>query len=239
MCIQTNKFTCFSSNCINRATCDIFKTMVKRVDDLISLYFFHHSLNEPIDSYWLYIMSTGNEELHEAINRLNKRRNEYINDKTIKTMETKEIIIVAPEGYTIDKENSTFEKIVFKKVDNKLPKTWEELQYISGAYVVDKSVLLANVVKTNGINKNVYPSRKLAEASLALPQLVQLRDRYNGDDKGFIPNTNNYIIYCRDNAIVVHEREHINAILAFRTDKLRDEFLTNFKNLIEIAKPLL
>ncbi len=30
-------------------------------------------------------------------------------------METKELKIQIPEGYEIDKENSTFEKIVFKK----------------------------------------------------------------------------------------------------------------------------
>ena len=31
--------------------------------------------------------------------------------------DTKEITITPPEGYEIDKENSTFEKIVFKKKD--------------------------------------------------------------------------------------------------------------------------
>ena len=37
----------------------------------------------------------------------------------------KEIKIEVPQGYVIDKEKSTFEKIVFKKIDNR-PKTWEE-----------------------------------------------------------------------------------------------------------------
>ena len=40
-------------------------------------------------------------------------------------METKELQIQIPEGYEIDKENSTFEKIVFKKKDTK-PRSWEE-----------------------------------------------------------------------------------------------------------------
>jgi tRNA A22 N-methylase len=41
-------------------------------------------------------------------------------------MEQKEIKITIPEGYEIDKQKSTFEKIVFKKKDNKYPKTWKE-----------------------------------------------------------------------------------------------------------------
>ena len=52
-----------------------------------------------------------------------------ITDLDIKTNETtmeKELKIEVPKGYEIDKEKSTFEKIVFKKVEDpfsKLPKT--------------------------------------------------------------------------------------------------------------------
>ena len=38
----------------------------------------------------------------------------------------KELNIQIPEGYEVDKEQSTFEKIIFKKIETKLPKTWEE-----------------------------------------------------------------------------------------------------------------
>lgn len=38
----------------------------------------------------------------------------------------KELKIEVPEGYEIDKEKSTFEKIVFKKIKVELPKTWDE-----------------------------------------------------------------------------------------------------------------
>lgn len=44
-------------------------------------------------------------------------------------MDTKKLKINIPEGYEIDKEKSTFEEIVFKKVEDpftKLPKNWEE-----------------------------------------------------------------------------------------------------------------
>ena len=42
-------------------------------------------------------------------------------------MEEKKLKINIPEGYEIDRDNSTFEEIVFKKVEDplaKLPKTW-------------------------------------------------------------------------------------------------------------------
>ena len=154
-------------------------------------------------------------------------------------MENKELNIIAPEGYEIDKENSTFEKIVFKKI-NELPKTWEDLKYISGAYISALSYIdTINSIETIPSAKNIFPTKELAEAALALAQLLQLRDRYNGDNKGFIFLENNYCIYNNRNSIHFNIYANTNSLLAFRTRELRDEFYNNFKDLIEIAKPLL
>ena len=38
-------------------------------------------------------------------------------------MKNKEFKIEVPDGYEVDKENSTFEKIIFKKVEKELPKS--------------------------------------------------------------------------------------------------------------------
>lgn len=49
-------------------------------------------------------------------------------------MEEKKLKINIPEGYEIDREKSTFEEIVFKKIEDplaKLPKTWEEYKSCS------------------------------------------------------------------------------------------------------------
>lgn len=55
-------------------------------------------------------------------------------------MEAKEMKIQVPEGYEIDREKSTFESIVFKKVEVKdLPKSWEGLLGVSGCYVDSNS----------------------------------------------------------------------------------------------------
>ena len=155
-------------------------------------------------------------------------------------MENKELNIIAPEGYEIDKENSTFEKIVFKKISDNLPKTWEELKNISGYYISALSYIdTINSIETIPSAKNIFPTKELAEAALALAQLLQLRDRYNGDNKGFIFSENNYCIIFHDNSIFKCRDNYTKRVLAFRTIELRDEFYNNFKDLIEIAKPLL
>lgn len=144
-------------------------------------------------------------------------------------METKEMKIQVPEGYEIDREKSTFEKIVFKKIERKLPKRWEELEFIDGFFVSSLSDIakIGNNTTNDENNKNVFPTKEEAEACLALAQLCQLRDRYND---GWKPNwedgTKKYTIY-------------FNKILAFKTKELRDKFLENFRDLIEQAKPLL
>ena len=158
----------------------------------------------------------------------------------LKIMENKELNIIAPEGYEIDKENSTFEKIVFKRTSNNLPKTWKELKNISGAFISNLSdIHTINSIETIPSAKNTFPTKELAEAALALAQLLQLRDRYNGDNKGFILLEDNFCIHNYNNSIHLSLLLTGTAILAFRKKELRNEFYENFKDLIEIAKPLL
>ena len=105
-------------------------------------------------------------------------------------METKEMKIQAPEGYEIDKENSTFENIVFKKIEKELPKSWEDLKILNGYYVNDSSeVDIFESYTTDEYNKNVFPTKEEAEACVALAQLCQLRDRYND---GWKPDWEDY-----------------------------------------------
>ena len=157
-------------------------------------------------------------------------------------METKEFKIQVPEGYKIDKENSTFEKIVFKKVDD-LPKSWEELEFIDGFFVSSLSDIakIGNNTTNDENNKNVFPTKEEAEACLALAQLCQLRDRYNN---GWKPNWEDYnetkycIEFCQGRIETI-DRVNCHKILTFKTEELRDKFLENFRDLIERAKPLL
>ena len=165
-------------------------------------------------------------------------------------METKEIKINCPEGFEVDKENSTFECIKFKPINKELPKSWEEFceMYPRKANEACFSYYgeIGNIDITAGFKRNklwdksLLPSKELAEAMLALCQLIQLRDCYNG---GWKPDwtiiDGKYTIIILKNTPTLDCTWSYNRILAFKTKKLRNKFFENFKDLIEIAKPLL
>jgi hypothetical protein len=157
-------------------------------------------------------------------------------------MTEKVVTIEAPEGYEVDKEKSSFEKIVFRVLPAKgLPKTWEELGLIKGHYVKTECYTQAYFgTSDDPDNRNVFPSKEEAEASIALAQLCQLRDRYNG---GWKPDWTDggikYVIYFVWEEMDAASITGIRFALAFKTRELRDEFKKNFSDLIEKAKPLL
>jgi hypothetical protein len=157
-------------------------------------------------------------------------------------METKEFKIQVPEGYEIDRENSTFENIIFRKAERKLPKAWKDLLFVEGWFIDAKCrIIEAGRLNTQEYNKNTFPTKEEAEACLALAQLCQLRDRYNG---GWKPHWEDYnetkycIEFCQGRIETI-DRVNCHKILTFKTEDLRDKFLENFEDLIEIAKPLL
>ena len=85
-----------------------------------------------------------------------------------------------------------------------------------------------------------YPTRELYEAAEVPPKLLQERDRYNGDWKAdWTDVTRKYAITVYENKInkdlfCGHQR-----VMYFKTAELRNLFLENFRDLLEIAKPLL
>ena len=158
-------------------------------------------------------------------------------------METKEMKIQVPEGYEIDRENSTFENIIFRKAERKLPKKWEDVENVNGYYADSWGDVRCyyGVNTPDHTNKNIFPTKEEAEACLALAQLCQLRDIYN---EGWKPNweDHNETKYCIEfcqGRIETIDRVNCHKILTFKTEELRDKFLENFRDLIEIAKPLL
>lgn len=166
----------------------------------------------------------------------------------------KEIKINVPDGYELDKENSTFECIKFKPIVNKLPKTWEEYcethsrrkgeawydEEDAQIQIVDDTSCCINSRRSATCDVNLFPNRKYVEAMLALCKLIQLRDCYNN---GWVPDwtncENKYVIYIVSNIIVTNTQCYTKYVLNFKSAKLCIEFLNNFRDLIEIAKPLL
>ena len=157
-------------------------------------------------------------------------------------MKNKELKIEVPNGYEIDKEKSTFEKIIFKKVEKELPKSWEELDIVKGFYVDSLSEIASTVEDTcvEEYNRNTFPTKEEAEACIALAQLCQLRDRYNdGWKPDWKKDNDKYTIIYSSDKIDTSFSIYTQRILSFKTQELRDKFLKNFKDLIEIVKPLL
>ena len=97
-------------------------------------------------------------------------------------METKELKIQAPEGYEIDKENSTFERIKFKPIKKDI--TYEDIcnkilkskinYYINTSGRIEDTVLEAKVY-----DKNNATNKKQLERLLALNQLLNIAEYYN------------------------------------------------------------
>ena len=152
----------------------------------------------------------------------------------------KELKITPPEGYEVDTEKSTFEHIIFKPIQKQLPKSWEELDEIKGWFVNAGSGIEYIQGGTYRHNRNVFATKEQAEASLALAQLTQLREVYR---QGWTPDWKKgslkYGIRKYRKKIVVGSYFHERVFLAFQSAEVRDQFLENFRELIEKASPLL
>jgi hypothetical protein len=153
----------------------------------------------------------------------------------------KEQEINVPDGYYIDKEKSTYDEIVFKKILD-LADSWEDIFFIQGYYVNDDSEVVAGAGKTtNDGNRNIFNTKKQALASLALAQLSQLRDIYR---QGWEPDwsdleTPKWCIYIYRSEIVVEPFIYSPNFFSFQDEETAYLFLDKFKNLIEEAKPLM
>lgn len=165
--------------------------------------------------------------------------------------EIKKTKIEIPAGCEVDKTEVVNGALVVTFKERKLPKSWEEFCEMypdySGEYYIypeaDKKI--CKVLDTGGekrTNKNaeLLPDQATAEAVLALCQLIQLRNCYNGD---WVPDWNNrnddkWIICFHHNKSDIDIRYHISPILYFKTRELRDMFFGFFRDLIEKLKPL-
>lgn len=149
--------------------------------------------------------------------------------------------IEIPEGYEIDQEKSTFEKIVFKEIKKKLPKTWEELIRVEGSYVGTCATATKCDGLTNDSNKNVFKTTEQAIAAIALAQLSQLREVYR---QGWTPDWKNdnqtkHCIYLSNSVCKVSQFYDYDRFLSFQSKEVANEFLENFGSLIEQARPLM
>ena len=122
-----------------------------------------------------------------------------------------------------------------------LPKSWEELETVKGYYVSTKSKLISDEGDTFNYNRNIFATKEQAEASIALAQLTQLMKAYNGDWVADWRGANKYkwSLFFIKEEISIRSLTVSNRFLAFKSEDLAEQFLENFKDLIETAKPLL
>ena len=153
-------------------------------------------------------------------------------------MEEKKLKINIPEGCEIDRDNSTFEEIVFKKVEDplaKLPKTWEEYKSCSRD---DTSYFFCNPLKSikaslfSGVY-NEFSTEERVKQYVALGKLLQLRDYWVGDWK--INSDNIYVIYKN---VIMATMPNNDFPLSFPTREMVKEFKNCFEDLIKEAYPL-
>lgn len=143
----------------------------------------------------------------------------------------KELKIEIPEGYEIDKENSSFEKIVFKKKVE--VNCWEDLKRIQGAFITEGSLLnpvaLAPVLPHN---RNIFLNKKYAKSALALAQISQLLPYYDTNVDWTTNTTKSCICRVRNRLEITYwETQH--HILAFNTRSEAERFLKHNEQLVK------
>ena len=146
----------------------------------------------------------------------------------------KELKIEIPQGYEIDRQKSTFEKIIFKKIPEN-PKTWEEYCELTknspSFYATLNSI---DTHKYSGVY-NEFQTKERARQFIALCKLLQLRDYWV---KGY--SEFRYAVYgdILDRTVICDWLDNVHYPLTFPTKEMAEEFKNCFEDLIKQAYPL-
>ena len=146
----------------------------------------------------------------------------------------KELKIEVPQGYEIDRQNSTFEKIVFKKIPEN-PKTWEEYCSLMKGKTIHYPDYYYIILRSFEDAYNMFATKERAEQFIALGKLLQLRDYWV---KGY--SEFRYAVYGDrlDGTAICDWCENTNHPLTFPTKEIAEEFKDCFSDLIKKAFPL-
>lgn len=153
------------------------------------------------------------------------------------------IEIEVPEGHKAVYNKDT-QKVEIVKVE--LPKTWEEFCgdnpiKKNECFIDEYGEIIYVAEKHRATNlKNILPNKDITEAFLALMQLIQLRDCYwQGWTPDWKDEKNKFSIEIIDGEITTYWDNRRSRILSFQSIEVRDEFMENFRDLIEQAKELI
>ena len=146
-------------------------------------------------------------------------------------METKEVKIEIPQGYEIDKQKSTFEKIVFKKIPEN-PKTWEEYCSLMKGKTIHYPDYYYIILRSFEDAYNMFETEERARQFIALGKLLQLRDYWTkrSEFKDAVG-----IFTWSDGVIITIECDINDFALTFPTKEMAEEFKECFPDLLKRA----
>lgn len=132
---------------------------------------------------------------------------------------------------------------------NSFPKSWKEYCEINSYLDADKAVFLLADGNINPLSSTFYarrdfpgavPSKERALQFLTINKLLQIRDCYNQRWKpDWDDETEKYVIWCTRNELYMDVSNHTNALFAFRSKEVRDEFVQNFEEDLKTIKEFL
>ena len=157
-------------------------------------------------------------------------------------MENKIINIEIPKGYEIDKEASTFSKIVFKPINT--VKRWEDIGDINGYYIGACSTIKENISANTKntfadkkilIDKNVFLTEKQAKSALALAQITQLLPYYRGYTDFKANKANQAICYdvLKKQFNIYCDFHFITGLFYFEDELSEEEYIKNNEDLLK------
>ena len=157
----------------------------------------------------------------------------------------KTITFNIPEGYVIDKENSTNTNIVLKLIEPTRVRTWEEYcEKMRGktSYYPDKNYYIITPSHFGPMPiVSEFDNKEDAEAFAAYSKLFKLRKQWIGEWKPKWANDyqKKYIICNYSNIVAKDTVITASHCLSFPTPEMRDEFFDCFKDYLEQAKDLI
>ena len=158
----------------------------------------------------------------------------------------KTITFNIPEGYVIDKENSTANNIVLKLAEPVKSRTWDE--YCKK--MKNKESYYCNFSSFNEIGSShfgpgplvtEFDNLKDVKSFVALSKLIKLRKDWIGEwEPDWTNNTQTkYVIKVHRNKVACVTNWCVNCSMSFPTAEMCMEFYNCFKDLLEKAKTLL
>lgn len=150
----------------------------------------------------------------------------------------KEIII--PQGWEIDEVRGN--KIILMKSKKELPKTWGEcIAKIRDLEYIDRNCIYKATFSAETASNHINDIPiGLGKPMLALCKLLVCREVYRQEWK---PDWSDckikWTISYTDGNIIGMAYIKTSRVLSFQSEELRDQFLENFRDLIEEAKELI